>query len=97
MEFLDIIGDNSLTAKEKVEKRKEQEMLNHKESVKPMGEMIKQQVLKDRKKQKMARNKKNSVGITLDADTTGFTKGVNKAQSKLESFGKQAGGMVRYP
>ncbi|HFE3242761.1 TPA: hypothetical protein ACF3HV_003841 [Escherichia coli] len=45
----------------------------------------------------MARNKKNSVGITLDADTTGFTKGVNEAQSKLESFGKQAGGMASGP
>ncbi|EJQ6823390.1 hypothetical protein NZZ01_005230, partial [Escherichia coli] len=39
----------------------------------------------------------NSVGITLDADTTGFTKGVNEAQSKLESFGKQAGGMASGP
>ncbi|EKP9078175.1 hypothetical protein P4O81_002774 [Escherichia coli] len=45
----------------------------------------------------MARNKKNSIGVTLDADTTGFTKGVNEAQSKLESFGKQAGGMASGP
>ena len=51
-DFLDIIGDDSLTAREKVEKRKEQEMLNHKESVKRMGEMIKQQVLKRQGKAK---------------------------------------------
>ena len=51
-DFLDIIGDDSLTARKKVEKRKEQEMLNHKESVKRMGEMIKQQVLKDKEKAK---------------------------------------------
>lgn len=45
----------------------------------------------------MARNKKNSVGITLDADTTGFTKGVNEAQSKLENFVSRLAGWLPVP
>ncbi|EFD5120638.1 hypothetical protein F0H89_07005 [Escherichia coli] len=39
-------------------------------------------------------NKKNEVGIVLDADTTGFNKKINSAQDKLDQFGKKAGGSV---
>ena len=39
-------------------------------------------------------NKKNEVGITLNADTTGFNKGITSAQDKLDNFSKKAGGSV---
>lgn len=40
-------------------------------------------------------NKKNELGITLNADTTGFNKGITSAQDKLDNFSKKAGGPLR--